>query len=514
MASGASWPTAVDYQAALQVPALCFQDPALKCGTITTDALGLPLAATGNVVAVFRMHRDGRDVALRCYTRPADFAALERRYAALEGLAEHIHLPALAPSRFRREEMLVGGERYGLVEMDWVPAQHLHRFIAERLGQAGTLHGLADQWRILVARLQTIRLAHGDLSDGNVLVDDRGRFRLIDFDGIFLPALADVPSGELGKADYQHPERLDASAPGYGHYADNADAFAALVIYLSLRAVAEDPSRWHRYHTGENLIFEAEDFRQPGERPLWQDLDASRDAEVRRLAGVLAEFCQMPVAELPILEEALRRRPSGRLRPAPQKPASAERPGSDLPPAPKWLAVLQEQPAAEEPAAMPVPPLEDDVPPSWWRRRRLASLSAAVVVALVIGVVWISGGRVQHAQSASPPEPVRHLAPAELVGFYTGYATNEEGAREPIALTLDAPRSGEAGAPVLFAYSINWKVYQTAGAGYYDQRTGRLTLDDHYELYVAAATDEEMILASTDHDGPEPLFQVRRRRIR
>jgi hypothetical protein len=162
------------------------------------------------------------------------------------------------------------------------------------------LEELAVQWRGVVARLRQARTAHGDLQHGNILVNSQKQIRLVDYDGFFIPTLHANPPQESGHPNYQHPERLQR-----GYYAENADAFAALVIYLSLRALHADPTLWTTFHTGENLIFKAADFVQPGRTPIWSRVQNSSAPEVRQLATALAEYCRGAVAAVPNLEAVL-----------------------------------------------------------------------------------------------------------------------------------------------------------------------------------------------------------------
>ncbi len=505
MAPGVRWPKAVDYQTALQNPALCFNDPALQRGAVATDSLGLPLAVSGNVAVVFHLRRAQGDVALRCFTRQRAAEAMQRRYEALQAHRGLSHLPALVPSRFRPAEMLVGGQRYGLVEMDWVQGRHLHRFVAEHRGEAGVLHTLADQWRILMARLRTARIAHGDLADGNVLIDQRGRLRLIDYDAAYVPALRAAPPGELGKPNYQHPERLRPDGPDYGYYAENMDAFPALVVYLSLRALANDSTLWDRYHTGENLLFVQRDYEHPGYAPLWSDLRSGGDPEVRTLTDVLERFCRAPLAHLPDLEDALRGR-----APRPMQ-ARAE--------------VVAEAGGGEEQAPLPARRLPDrPAQPSSQRtraagagffrrgRRRAAGLGVVAVLAAVVALWGSRSAPGPGEQSAPAQQQVVAVAPAELAGFYTGYATMLDGTREALALTLAPPDTAYADGDVRLPYSINWKSHQSGGIGHYNAATGHLDLENHYELYVASAGNDEVVLASLARQESGPVVKVNKRK--
>ena len=60
----------------------------------------------------------------------------------------------------------------------------------------------------------------------------------------------------MGHKNYQHPKR---TAEDYDDYVDN---FPALVVYLSLLALAADPGLWSFYND-DNLILTNRDYANP-----------------------------------------------------------------------------------------------------------------------------------------------------------------------------------------------------------------------------------------------------------
>jgi hypothetical protein len=297
MASPAPWPSPGDYSAAIQNPHNCFVDPELNRGRATTNHLGLPIGASGNFAVVYQLQSGARMFAVRCFIRPV--TNQQQRYDALSQHLRGFWLPALVDYAYLPQGIRVRGQWYPIVRMEWIAGKQMHQYIEDHLRQGQTLDRLAAQWRGVVAGMRGAHTAHGDLQHGNILADSQGQLRLVDYDGFFIPALQAHPPGEVGHPNYQHPERLQK-----GYYAENADAFAALVIYLSLLALRTDPSLW-TLHTGENLLFLANDFTQPGHAPVWRRLQGSVDPEVRRLAAALEGFCRRPVAAVPDLETVI-----------------------------------------------------------------------------------------------------------------------------------------------------------------------------------------------------------------
>jgi hypothetical protein len=162
------------------------------------------------------------------------------------------------------------------------------------LNRRDVLLHLADEWLRVVGAFQASGIAHGDLQHGNVIVE-HGQLRLIDHDGIFVPAMKDWPACEVGHQHYQHPQR---TADQFDASLDN---FSSLVIYLSLLALAERPSLWQEYHD-ENLLFTKADFLDPAASTLFAKI-REIGTEHSRLADVLAQAAVGPAEAVPRLAE-------------------------------------------------------------------------------------------------------------------------------------------------------------------------------------------------------------------
>jgi len=77
-------------------------------------------------------------------------------------------------------------------------------------------------------------IAHGDLQHGNIIMCNH-ELRLVDYDGMYVPAMKNFMASELGHPNYQHPARAPHH---FGPYLDN---FSAWVIYASIKALQVDP---------------------------------------------------------------------------------------------------------------------------------------------------------------------------------------------------------------------------------------------------------------------------------
>jgi hypothetical protein len=293
------YPTPSDYQEALQFPATAFLDPVLAAGTPAQGPLGLPQPITGAFAAVFPVDTPGGRFAVRCFlTRVDDQAA---RYRAVARHLAEAALPHTVAFDYQPEGVRVGGKTYPVLKMAWAEGEGLAAFVERHRLDAATLRALAEAWRTLLADLGAAGIAHGDLQHGNVLVQDNDgalRLVLVDYDTLFVPALAGRTSAEVGHRNYQHPDRTETD------FDASLDHFPGLVVYTALRALEAQPDLWAEFSTGENLLFQAGDFYDPQASPLFAAL---RQIDgVRPLAEALATACYLEPRAVPSLEDVLR----------------------------------------------------------------------------------------------------------------------------------------------------------------------------------------------------------------
>jgi len=234
---------------------------------------------------------------VRCMLR--NFADQQRRYDLVSRHLEGLSLPPLVEFAYLAQGIRVRGQWHPVVKMEWVEGVALHLYVEQNLHNASALRKLAARWRGLVNSLRGSHVAHGDLQHGNVLVTHSGDLKLVDYDAMFVPALRGERSNEIGHSNYQHPKRNGSD------FDERLDAFAALVIYVSLRAVAAAPDLWARYHNGDNLLFKKPDFSDLSGSQLFKELQRSPDQTVVLLSQTLRAACTGSLADVPDLERAL-----------------------------------------------------------------------------------------------------------------------------------------------------------------------------------------------------------------
>lgn len=260
---------------------------------------GQPRSRSGGSSVVFSMTcADGRRFAVKCFTRHV--LDQEKRYQEISN-----HLSSIAPrglsSHWNVEfEYLPMGVQvdncwFPALKMEWVEGDTLLQWLDSHCQERKSVQAVAGRFKDLMESLSAAGIEHGDLQHGNILVAPDGTLRLVDYDGFYVPALSGLMGTELGHRNYQSPERrVEDFGPG-------VDNFSAWVIYLSLSAVAIDPSLWGQLHEpdAEHLLLERADFDAPGSSVRFLTLLQHPDSRVRELAQAVVAMIDRPLAELP-----------------------------------------------------------------------------------------------------------------------------------------------------------------------------------------------------------------------
>ena len=292
-----AWPGITDFSEAIQNPSLCFKGTELEAGTVSVNQRGMPMVFSGAFACVYPVSVGGRTFAVRCFTREVEDQ--QTRYNQLSEYLINVLPPSFVHFEYLEQGIILKGAWYPVVRMEWVEGESLNSFVGSKLNDPDTLRRVAAQWRGgATASLRGLGIAHNDLQHGNVMVQADGGIRLVDYDSMFLPRFRGERSPELGHKNFQHPLR---TAEDYDAYVDN---FPALIVYLSLLAVAADPGLWSFYND-DNLIFTRNDYTAPRGSPLVKLLKRSPDQAVAELTARLAEYCALPVEKVPDLETVL-----------------------------------------------------------------------------------------------------------------------------------------------------------------------------------------------------------------
>jgi serine/threonine protein kinase len=252
----------------------------------------MPLVTSGQFAYVYKLNsmNGDTDFAVRCFR--GYLGDRDQRYRAIQTHIANSPVSYLSEFTYAPEGILVGGIRFPILFMHWIEGPTLDLYINEMLNRPDVLLHLSEEWLRLLGALRASGIAHGDLQHGNIIVE-HGHLRLVDHDGIFVPAMAGWTASEVGHQHYQHPRRTAA------HFDSNLDNFSSLVIYLSLLSLAERPALWQEHHD-ENLLFTKTDFADPASSELFKKI-RELGPEHERLADVLASAATGSPDEVPSL---------------------------------------------------------------------------------------------------------------------------------------------------------------------------------------------------------------------
>ncbi|MDH6703343.1 serine/threonine protein kinase/outer membrane murein-binding lipoprotein Lpp [Kitasatospora sp. MAA19] len=380
------FPSGRDYQEALQHTHLCFSHPDLKDAIPELDKLRQPRPISGNFASVFSLtnRTTGRRYAVKCFTRHVPDQ--ETRYQAISR-----QLEALAPASLSQpwkmgfeylpDAIQVGPGRFPVLKMEWVDGVTLSTWLDHHHRDSRSVDSVADRFAALATDLALHGIAHGDLQHGNLLVSQDGTLRLVDYDGMYVPALAGQGGTERGHRNYQSPTR------GGDDFDSAVDRFSTWVIFLALKAVAADPGLWAQLHEpkGEYLLLTEDDFKNPSASPRFPALLSHPDRAVRDLADQVRYLAWQPLDSLPALM-------SPTTAPAAPPPPPHGQPSASSGALPGWMS-HHLPPTASTPAAPPA------TPPSRFAGRRPGDTVAAVLmtVTAVSSLLSLAAGLVPYA---------------------------------------------------------------------------------------------------------------------
>jgi hypothetical protein len=403
------YPSKDDYLKAVQRAESFTVDELAQARFVLHPVWQIPTPASGASAVVFRAVVDGVDEALRFLIRP-DVARRDRYEALQRHFVTHGLAGDVALSRWMDDAIEVNGRSWPVVRMQWVTGTPLHHQVDQLVERRDT-QGLADLaagWRQLLVRLQATGFAHGDLQHGNVLVDEEGTLRLVDFDCSWIAAFAgQPPPAETGHRNYQPENRP------WGRW---MDTFSGLVVYLSLRTLARNPSPWHELSTGENLLFARDDFRPPFDTPAWATVSAVRDPELDELAARLRNCCAAGWTANSGLDALIAPRTPSWWELTGAVPRPVPVPASDgavaAPPAPTPTPPSPPLPRSpSSPVSGPSPGEADASGEPWWEHAeekpaatppRPRRIGQAIVLGLVVFVVLVAVGAVLAPTPAGP----------------------------------------------------------------------------------------------------------------
>ena len=240
------------------------------------DKYGEPYRSSGAFAVVFKMkdEQTGKCYALKCFTEEQEGRAEAYRQIAEE--LEFVDSPYITSVKYLEKELFVDSncedEEFPVLLMDWIEGETMETYIGANYTDTHAMSMLCYRFCKMAAWLRSQSFAHGDIKPDNIMVRPDGTLTLVDYDGMFVPAMKGQKSPTIGTKDFSHPLRTIYD------FDETIDDFALASIALSLKAISLNPSLLQTYGASDRLLFSAADY-----------LDLSKSKTFTALQGLLAD---------------------------------------------------------------------------------------------------------------------------------------------------------------------------------------------------------------------------------
>ena len=240
------------------------------------DNYGEPYRSSGAFAVVFKMkdEQTGKCYALKCFTEEQEGRAEAYRQIAEE--LEFVASPYITSVKYLEKELFVDSncedDEFPVLLMDWIEGETMETYIADHYMDNYAMSMLCYCFCKMAAWLRSQPFAHGDIKPDNIMVRSDGTLTLVDYDGMFVPAMKGQKSPTIGTKDFSHPLRT------IDDFDETIDDFALASIALSLKAISLNPSLLDEYGASDRLLFSAADY-----------LDLSKSKTMTALQGLLAD---------------------------------------------------------------------------------------------------------------------------------------------------------------------------------------------------------------------------------
>ena len=249
------------------------------------DDHGEPYRSSGAFAVVFKMkdEQTGKCYALKCFTEEQEGRAEAYRQIADE--LEFVDSSYITSVKYLDKEIFVDSsceeDEFPVLLMDWIDGETMENYIAENYQDNYAIAMLCYRFCKMAAWLRFQPFAHGDIKPDNIMVRPDGNLTLVDYDGMFVPAMKGQKSPTIGTKDFSHPLRT------VDDFDETIDDFALASIALSLKAISLKPSLLDEYGAADRLLFSAEDYRDLSKSKVLAALqELMNDEEVNTLLSM------------------------------------------------------------------------------------------------------------------------------------------------------------------------------------------------------------------------------------
>ena len=247
------------------------------------DEAGEIVMSSGNFAVVFKMKDEssGKLYAVKCFLKEQE--GRDIAYQQITDELEYVSSNYLCSIKYFQKELFVDSTvssdtEFPVLLMDWAEGVTLDKYVHQHISDKYALQLITYQFCRMAAWLMSQPFAHGDLKPDNILVTEDGALVLVDYDGMYVPAMQGQKARELGSPDYRHPLRTEDC------FNEHIDDFPLALIGMSLKAIALDTSLLQNNAKTDSLLFSESDFKDISECLMMKSLCALlNDAEFSKL---------------------------------------------------------------------------------------------------------------------------------------------------------------------------------------------------------------------------------------
>lgn len=249
------------------------------------DDHGEPYRSSGAFAVVFKMkdEQTGKCYALKCFTEEQEGRAEAYRQIADE--LEFANSSYITSVKYLDKEIFVDSsceeDEFPVLLMDWIDGETMENYIADNYQDNYAMAMLCYRFCKMAAWLRSQPFAHGDIKPDNIMVRPDGNLTLVDYDGMFVPAMKGQKSPTIGTKDFSHPLRT------VDDFDETIDDFALASIALSLKAISLKPSLLDEYGAADRLLFSVNDYNKLCKINLWKKLSKIKNMEIKKLQTCL-----------------------------------------------------------------------------------------------------------------------------------------------------------------------------------------------------------------------------------
>ena len=246
-----------------------------------------PYRSVGGFAVVFKMQdKDtGKFYAIKCFHEDQSDRAesyIEISKALRSNKSSYIMDVNYLSKELFVDTRLSDETEFPVLQMDWIEGETMETYIASHYRDTDAIKQLYTKFCDLALWLRTKPFAHGDIKPDNIMIKPDGNLTLVDYDGMFVPALKGKKSPTIGTRSFSHPLRTDTD------FDENIDNFSLASIAISLLAMSEDANLYKDFSAPDRLLFSDKDYQNLEKSDIYKKL-VSLGGIFPKLLGIFSQ---------------------------------------------------------------------------------------------------------------------------------------------------------------------------------------------------------------------------------